>query len=167
MNWSKYRTEIIVAVIGLVGALGAAIIANWHRLIGGDTSVVAETCRTVEATAGDQIFDLEFDVGRVNRITGQWSVVAERVPYVGPEGHVRGEMAAALERDFAHNKYTRAYPFGALLASYHNNQVWTKYRHLRGPERFPVPVRRVKLCINDKDGLLENNGGTLQVCFGK
>ena len=53
----RYRTEIVVAIIGLVGVLGGALIANWDKVFrdappptGGDESFVSPDPRLPKLT---------------------------------------------------------------------------------------------------------------------
>lgn len=62
MSKTSSRIQIIVAVIGLIGVLGAALIANWHKLVPEERDQLQAEKESLPLSAKDLIGDWEAQV---------------------------------------------------------------------------------------------------------
>jgi hypothetical protein len=117
-----------------------------------------DICVTVSSRSGWQRFNFARSITGVRSISGGWSVDARMYAPVGASGHM-GRDAQALS-PYSQYKYSQNYPFGALL-------LWTgrEYFWIQPGSRFASVLSSIDMRINDSDGSLGDNGGSLTVCF--
>lgn len=115
-------------------------------------------CYSVDAKRGWQYLQLSSTYSQVTRIRGSWTVDVSNFDRVGPQGY---SDISTIE-EYAGFTYDETIPLGALLIGIPGST----YSWLNEPQQLTQPVTTVALRINDDDLALENNFGTLQVCFG-
>jgi len=117
-----------------------------------------DICVTVSSRSGWQHFNLARSVTGVRSISGGWSVDARMYAPVGASGHM-GMDAQALS-PYSQYKYSQNYPFGALLLGTGREYFW-----IQPGSRLASAFSSIDLRINDSDGSLGDNSGSLTVCF--
>ena len=122
-------------------------------------NVRAYDCVSVSSSQGWQRFNLSRIVSRVTSVNGGWSVDARNYGQVGSMGHT-GRDAEVLS-PYNQAKFDQRFPFGALLMSDSQGVMW-----IQGPTTFSAPLNVINMRINDADKSLDDNGGSLKVCFG-
>jgi hypothetical protein len=113
-------------------------------------------CYSVDAKRGWQYLQLSNTFSRVASIEGEWTADVLSYGRVGPGGHT--DIA---DEDYSGYKYDATIPLGALLIG----APGTPYSWLNEPQSLSQPVSNVALRINDDDAALENNFGSIRVCF--
>jgi hypothetical protein len=114
-------------------------------------------CYSVDAKRGWQYLQLSNTYSRVVSIRGEWTADVLNYGRVGPGGHTN-----IVEEDYSGFKYDATVPLGALLIG----APGAPYSWLNEPQTLSQPVSNVALRINDDDVALEDNFGSLRVCFG-
>jgi hypothetical protein len=120
----------------------------------------SSSCVSVDSKRGWQRFNLPGSFTRVASIGGAWSVDSRNYSPVGSSGHT-GRDAEALT-PYNQYKFDQRFPFGALLMGSGQGVLW-----IQNPVSFNGSLGAVDMRINDADNALGDNGGSLQVCFGK
>lgn len=120
----------------------------------------SSSCVSVDSKRGWQRFNLPGSFTRVASISGGWSVDTRNYSPVGSSGHT-GRDAEALT-PYNQYKFDQRFPFGALLMGSGQGVLW-----IQNPISFNGSFGAVDMRINDADNALGDNGGSLQVCFGK
>ncbi len=120
-------------------------------------------CVTVDSKKGWQRFNLGGSFSRVASLSGGWSVDTRNYPTVGASGHT-GSDAEKLA-PYNQYKYDQNFPFGALIVDIPTDGHG--YTWVREPQQLPKSIGQTTIRINDADNALGDNGGNLQVCFGK
>lgn len=117
-------------------------------------------CRSVDSRKGWQSVTLPGTFTRVTSVSGSWSVDDRNYRRVGPEGH----SEPGLE-PYNQYKYDKGYSFGALLVDIPTQSYG--YIRASGAQQLPQPISQTSMRINDSDDSLGDNGGALNVCFGR
>lgn len=118
-------------------------------------------CFNVSSRQGWQYFNFPTTFTRITSIEGSWSVDSRSYASVGAYGHT-GESANRLA-PYNQYKYDQKYPFGRLLVDIPNYG----YISIDHPQTLPRGINSTAMRINDQDNALEDNAGSLRVCFGR
>ena len=152
--------------LGFLFAMG--IIWSWVSFFRVDTVVgkvemqepLHQFCVNVDALHGWHEFEFPQPYGHVTYLGGSWSVDADVLFPVGPEGY---EELWESGLEFPGLRFTDSAPTGALLIEdQERGIVW-----FQRPKCLANSQHRVRMRINEIDEDLFDNHGSLTVCFGK
>lgn len=124
------------------------------------TNSNSSVCVSVDSTKGWQRFNLPGNFTKITSLGGGWSVDTRSYQPVNASGH-GGSDAQALT-PYNQYKFDQRFPFGALLMASSQGALW-----IQAPTSLNSPFNAVDMRINDADNALSDNGGLLQVCFGR
>ena len=165
MNLQLSQVISFVALIVSALSLLISFAPNELRCSIGLPAESCSHCVSVNSQNGWRKFELYDSYKKVKTTNGDWSVDHEDYSRVDASGHTQVEEDKLKPHEDL--KYDSQFPFGALLINFDDPQSVHDPQLVKVGKPFPNSVNSLYLRINDSDRALEDNKGSIDVCFSK